>query len=44
MLWYAYDPPSHKHFDPWDVEYLLTLIEINNIYIYIYIYIYMFIY
>ena len=24
---YVQLPPSHKHFDPWDVEYLLSLLE-----------------
>ena len=25
---YLQHPPSHKHFDPWDVEHLLSLLEI----------------
>ena len=24
---YLQYPPSHKHFDPWDVEHLLSLLE-----------------
>ena len=24
---YLQHPPSHKHFDPWDVECLLSLLE-----------------
>ena len=24
---YLQHPPSHKHFDPWDVEHLLSLLE-----------------
>ena len=24
---YSQHPPSHKHFDPWDVEHLLPLLE-----------------
>ena len=24
---YLQHPPSHKHFDPWDVEFLLSLLE-----------------
>ena len=26
-LFYLQHPPSHKHFDPWDVEHLLSLLE-----------------